>query len=145
MFVKFSVHVVAVCGNHDSSLYSALWSDRYRGPDGGEAWKEQANQWTAHKLTGKLLLISGDMDENVLVSHTLSLADALIRANKDFDLLIVPNAGHSVMVADGYTQRRVWDYFVEHLLGETPPPNFELRFEPREVDRLMKRYASEAR
>jgi dipeptidyl aminopeptidase/acylaminoacyl peptidase len=136
---------VSACGNHDSSLFSAFWSDKYRGPPGCEAWTEQANQTAAHKLKGKLLLISGDMDQSVSVSQTLSLADALIRANKDFDLLIVPNEGHWVLSTSGYAQRRVWDYFVRHLLGETPPADFEIRFEPHELVHFMKAFMREAR
>jgi len=131
---------VSVCGNHNSSLYATLWSDKYRGDPGTpRSWPDQANGAVAHKLSGKLLLISGDMDENVHVSHTLALADALIRANKDFDLLIVPNAGHLVMMTSGYAQRRIWDYFVRNLLHEEPPANFELKFEPWELDRYAKR------
>jgi dipeptidyl-peptidase 4 len=126
---------VAVCGNHDSSNYSTIWSDKYRGPGDRESWVEQANHAAAHKLSGKLLLISGDMDENVHVSQTLSLVDALIRANRDFDLLIVPNQGHHVLMTSGYAQRRAWDYFVRHLLGTTPPPHFEITFEPHELAR----------
>jgi dipeptidyl-peptidase-4 len=136
---------VAACGNHDPRFYTAMWSDKYRGAHGGETWGGQASGASAHKLNGKLLLISGDMDENVHVSHTLSLADALIRANKDFDLLIVPNADHNVLIVNGYVQRRVWDYFVRNLLGETPPQNFEIKFEPRELARLEKRLAREYR
>ena len=123
---------VAVCGNHRPDFYTANWSDRYRGPDRDERWARQDNTTVAHKLKGKLLLISGDMDENVHVSHTLALADALIQANKNFDLLIVPNEGHSLMMTNGYVYRRIWDYFVAHLLGETPP-GVEIRFAPHEL------------
>jgi dipeptidyl aminopeptidase/acylaminoacyl peptidase len=130
---------VAACGNHDSSRYATIWSDKYRGPGSGDtAYAGQANSAVAGKLQGNLLLISGDMDENVHVSQTLTLVDALIRANMDFDLLIVPNAGHAVLVAHGYTQRRTWDYFTRHLLGKTPPQNFALDFQPHELTRFWK-------
>lgn len=128
---------VSVCGNHDASVGGAGWSDKYRGPGARDAWIQQSNCSVAHKLEGKLLLIASDMDENVLVSSTLALVDALIRANKDFDLLIVPNAGHEVPFI-GYVLRRVWDYFVRHLLHETPPENFELTWEPHEWARMMR-------
>jgi len=126
---------VALCGNHDSSLYMAFWSDKYRGSDGRDTWPCQANQSVAHRLEGKLLLIAGDLDENVHISQTLSLVDALIRANRDFDLLVVPNAGHDLLMTHGYAQRRMWDYFVRHLLGEEPPRSFELKFDPDELAR----------
>ena len=127
---------VSVCGNHDSTLYASVWSDKYRGPGDRKSWTSQATGATAARLRGKLLLISGDMDENVHVSHTLSLANALIRANRDFDLLIVPNEGHSVLLTSGYAQRRVWDYFVRHLLRESPPEDFNLTFSPMELARM---------
>ena len=127
---------VAACGNHDSRFYASLWSDKYRGRSEGRGdWADQATAAVAHKLKGKLLLISGDMDENVHVSQTLALVDALIRKNRIFDLLIVPNEGHLLLMTNGYVQRRVWDYFVQHLLGESPPVEFEIRFEPHELAR----------
>ena len=69
----------AACGVHDSSLHGSMWSDKYRGPPDSEAWTLQANNTAAGKLEGTLLLISGDMDECLHVSHTFFLADALIR------------------------------------------------------------------
>ena len=140
----FSVGIAA-CGYNDASLGPAMWSDKYRGPQERERWAHEAIGAVVHKLQGKLLLIAGDMDESVPISQTLSLVDALIRANKDFDLLIVPNAGHTVLLDNGYVQRRVWDYFVRHLRGETPPQNFELKFEPHELDRFRTAIMREAR
>jgi fermentation-respiration switch protein FrsA (DUF1100 family) len=136
---------VAACGNHDSNHFSALWSDKYRGPGAPERWAAQANGAVAGKLVGKLLLIHGELDEAVHVSQTLGLVDALIRANRDFDLLIVPNEGHSVLMTNGYAIRRMWDYFVRHLLGATPPADFEIRFEPYEMERFVTRCLREAR
>jgi len=130
---------VSACGNHDSSAYASLWSDKYRGPNQCEAWPGQANSAAVSGLSGKLLLISGDMDENVHPSQTLRLVDALIGENKDFELLIVPNAGHDVLLASGYAQRRVWDFMVRNLLEEEPPTSFEVRFEPDELERFALR------
>jgi dipeptidyl aminopeptidase/acylaminoacyl peptidase len=124
---------VSVCGNHDSDLYLATWSDKYRGPPSEGGWSEPPNAATAHKLKGHLLLMSGDMDENVHIGQTLTLVDALIRANRDFDLLIIPNAGHQVLITHGYALRRAWDYFVRHLLQQTPPREFDIHFEPHEL------------
>jgi dipeptidyl-peptidase 4 len=136
---------VSVCGNHDSALNIALWSDKYRGPGDRTTWAHEDIAAAAHRLEGKLLLISGDMDENVQVSQTFLLVDALIRANRDFDLLIVPNAGHSVLTYSPYAQRRMWDYFVRHLLGEAPPAQFEHRLEPHEFTRFKTIGARESR
>ena len=92
----------------------------------------------AQRLRGKLLLVSGDMDENVHVAHTLKLADALVRANRDFDLLIVPNAGHYVLYSSGYAQRRIWDYLVRHLAGHEPPAAFDLSVSATDVAALRR-------
>lgn len=127
---------VSVCGSHDSSMVTTMWSDKYRGEGTREDWLDQANSSAAHKLSGKLLLMCGDMDDNVHISQTLKLVDALVRANRDFDLLIVPNEGHDLMMTSGYVQRRAWEYFVRHLRGEAPPPGFEIRFEPHELARF---------
>jgi dipeptidyl aminopeptidase/acylaminoacyl peptidase len=121
---------VSIAGNHDSRHYVAGWLNIYGGPDDQEAWREQSSAAAAHKLTGDLFLISGDMDENVHPSHTLGLVDALIKANKDFDLLIVPNEGHVVLLTSPYVQRRVWDFLVRKLMGAEPPKEFELKFDP---------------
>jgi dipeptidyl-peptidase 4 len=134
---------VAVCGNHDNGLLTAMWSDKYRGPGNRESWKGQENTQAAHKLRGKLFLVTGEMDEVVHVGHTLTLVDALVRANRDFDLLIVPGEGHGVLLTSGYVQRRLWDYFVRHLRDEAPPPEFELAFKPHELERQDRNNARE--
>lgn len=126
---------VSVCGNHDHASNAAMFSDKYQGPDGREAWAAQANSHSAHKLSGKLLLISGDMDDNAHISHTFVLINALVRANRDFDLLIMPNEGHDLLVTNGYVQRRVWDYFVRNLREETPPRDFRVEFTEYELAR----------
>lgn len=129
---------VSVCGNHDSRAYAQLWLSKYGGPSSEDNWEALSNQSAAKKLQGDLLLISGEMDENVHVGHTLSLANALIEANQDFDLLIVPNAGHSVLATHAYTQRRVWDYFVTRLAAAPHPKNFLLEYNPADITRCMK-------
>ena len=111
---------VAICGNHDLRAYRADYVERWMGPYDAERYLAQANFPLAAQLEGKLLLIHGDMDVNVPVSSTLALAKALADADKDFELLILPNAGH-VLAFDPYVVRRRWDFFVRHLLGETPP------------------------
>jgi dipeptidyl-peptidase-4 len=80
----------------------------------------------APKLKGKLMLMHGMMNPCIPVSATFGFVDALHRANKDFDQLILPSLGHGTNDFNDYTARRRWDYFVEHLLGETPPKEFDL-------------------
>ncbi len=84
------------------------------------------NATLAANLRGHLMLAYGEMDENALPSVTLQLADALIKANKRFDLIYLPNRTHDFFRTDHYYMRRLWDYFVEHLHGTTPPADYDL-------------------
>ena len=127
MFAYPDFYKVAVssAGNHDHRLDKATWVERYMGLPVGEHYVFSANQNHAENLQGKLLLIHGDMDENVHVASTLVVVDALIKANKDFDLLIMPNQPHSCTAHPYFTRRR-WDYFVRHLLGVDPPARYQI-------------------
>ena len=116
---------VSSAGNHDHRLDKATWVERYMGLPVGDHYVFSANQNHAKNLQGKLLLIHGDMDENVHVASTMVVVDALIKANKDFDLLIMPNQPHGC-TAHPYFVRRRWDYFVRHLLGVDPPAGYEI-------------------
>jgi dipeptidyl aminopeptidase/acylaminoacyl peptidase len=89
------------------------------------------NAALADKLQGKLMLVIGDLDENALPAVTLQFSAALIRANKDFDLLYLPNQNHELFRNDAYYTRRMWDYFVEHLGGHKPPAGYKLAPPPR--------------
>jgi dipeptidyl aminopeptidase/acylaminoacyl peptidase len=89
-------------------------------------YEKKANVSVADRLKGKLLLMHGELDDNALFHHTIRLARALIEANKDFDLMVMPNADHFLMLNRAYFLRRRFDYFVEHLMGETPPKEFQL-------------------
>ena len=84
--------------------------------------------WSRKNLKGKLLLAHGTMDDNVPPYNTLLVVDALIKANKDFDLIIFPNRAHG-FGNEPYMMRRRWDYFVRHLLGAEPPP-YEMKGAP---------------
>ena len=81
----------------------------------------------AKHLKGKLYLIHGMLDDNVPVQSTLQVVQALMDANKDFDLLLLPQARHGFGKDSYYVMRRRWDYFVQHLLGAEPPKGFELK------------------
>ena len=96
----------------------------------GDNYEKQANQVDAKNLKGKLLLAHGGMDDNVPPYNTYLVVDALIKANKDFDLLIIPNARHGYASASYYMMRRRWDYFVKNLLGAEPPQGYELKMKP---------------
>jgi dipeptidyl aminopeptidase/acylaminoacyl peptidase len=112
---------VSSAGNHDDRIYHAWWGEKIFGLKDEYDFDSHANASLAANLKGKLFLVHGEMDDNVTPHHTMRLVDALIKANKDFDLLVVPNAEHAILVHTAYWIRRRWDYFVQHLLGETPP------------------------
>jgi dipeptidyl-peptidase 4 len=88
-------------------------------------YRQMDNAVLADNLRGKLMLVYGDMDENAYPAVTLQLCDALNRANRSYDLLYLPNATHG-FTAEPYFVRRLWDYFVEHLMGEQPPLNYAI-------------------
>ena len=91
------------------------------------AWTYEPNQTEARNLKGHLLLAHGTLDDNVPPDNTLLVVDALIKANKDFDLLMIPNAAHGYGAAGNYMTRRRWDYFVRWLLDKEPPKDYEIR------------------
>jgi dipeptidyl-peptidase-4 len=122
---------VGQAGNHDNRLYEDDWGEKWQGllvrnPDGTTNYDNQANQLMAKNLKGKLLLAHGTMDNNVPPYSTLLVVDALIKANKDFDLILFPNRTHG-FGSETYMVRRRWDYFVRNLLGAEPPREFELK------------------
>lgn len=125
---------VSQSGNHDNRNYEDDWGERYIGLLDGDNYEKQANQNYAKDLKGKLMLAHGNMDDNVPPYNTYLVADALIKANKDFDLIIFPNARHGYGADNNYMMRRRWDYFVKHLLGAEPPKEF--KFTPKQDPRL---------
>ncbi|MCU0649829.1 MAG: S9 family peptidase [Gemmatimonadaceae bacterium] len=123
---------IAESGNHDQRNYEDDWGERYqglltRGADGpADSYVGDANQTVAGNLKGKLLLAHGTLDDNVPPDNTMLVVEALIRANKDFDLLLLPNERHGFGRSTPYMMRRRWDYFVQHLMGATPPKEYEM-------------------
>ncbi|MCH5374596.1 MAG: S9 family peptidase, partial [Planctomycetes bacterium] len=110
---------VADCGCHDNRMDKIWWNEQWMGWPVGPHYAEQSNVTQAHRLTGKLLLIVGEADRNVDPASTMQVVDALIRADKDFDLLVMPGVGHGAAETP-YGNRRRQDFFVRHLLGVTP-------------------------
>jgi dipeptidyl aminopeptidase/acylaminoacyl peptidase len=122
---------IAESGNHDQRNYEDDWGERYQGllvknADGTDNYTAEANQTVAKNLKGHLLLMHGSMDDNVPPSNTHLVVDALIKANRDFDEIIIPNARHGYGAASNYIMRRRWDYFVRNLAGDTPPDEYRI-------------------
>jgi dipeptidyl-peptidase 4 len=120
---------VSQAGNHDQREYEDDWGEKYHGLLVGNNYVDQANQTHARNLKGKLLIAHGTADDNVPPYNTLLLVDELIRANRDFDLLMLPNRRHG-FGSEPYMVRRRWDYFVRNLMGAEPPKEFEFRQAP---------------
>jgi dipeptidyl aminopeptidase/acylaminoacyl peptidase len=123
---------VSESGNHDNRVYEDDWAEKWLGllkknADGTTNYDSQANENFAKNLKGRLLLIHGTMDDNVPPNDTLLVVDALIKANKDFDLLMIPNAKHGYAEAAPYVTRRRWDYFVRHLAEGVPPVEYQMK------------------
>ncbi|MBZ5559687.1 MAG: S9 family peptidase [Acidobacteriia bacterium] len=121
---------ISEAGNHDNRVYEDDWAEKWQGllqktSDDSTNYDNQANQLVAKNLKGKLLLAHGTMDTNVPPNNTLLVVDALIKANKDFDLIMLPNRGHG-FGNEPYMVRRRWDYFVKNLLGAEPPAEYQM-------------------
>ena len=115
------VYKVAVsdCGCHDNRVDKIWWNEAWMGWPVGEHYAASSNVEQAHRLKGELLLVVGELDRNVDPVSTFQVVDALIRADKDFDLLVIPGAGHGA-AETSYGKRRRQDFFVEHLMGVEP-------------------------
>ena len=127
---------IAESGNHDQRVYEDDWGERYQGllvkGEGSalDSYDVEANQTMAKNLKGKLLLMHGMMDNNVPPQNTYLVMEALIKANKDFDLILLPAEPHGYGVDGPYVMRRRWDYFVKNLLGAEPPKEFKMQPAP---------------
>ncbi|MFI5507952.1 DPP IV N-terminal domain-containing protein [Mycobacterium sp. NPDC051804] len=121
MYPDFYTVAVATSGNHDNAINLAMWAEHYHGDVTEEAMKAISNATLAANLKGKLLLIHGELDDNAHPYMTMRLVDALVKADKDFDLIMIPGAEHALIGSQHYFLRRTWDYFVRHLHGSEPP------------------------
>jgi dipeptidyl-peptidase-4 len=126
---------ISESGNHDNRNYEDDWGERYIGLEtydkkGVSNYENQANEIYARNLKGKLLLVHGGMDDNVPPYNTYLVVDSLIKADKDFDLLILPNARHGYGSDSYYMMRRRWDYFIRNLMMGIPPKEFIIKVEP---------------
>jgi len=132
----------AESGNHDQREYEDDWDERWAGleiisADGKTSnYDDQANQNYAKDLQGHLMLVHGTMDDNVPPNNTLLVVEALMKANKSFDMLMVPNVHHGYAEMAQYIARRRWDYFVTWLAGGVPPENYQMK-SAAEIQRAM--------
>ena len=110
---------VSFCGCHDNRMDKIWWNEQWMGYPVGEAYAASSNVDNAWRLKGKLLLVNGELDDNVDPASTLQVVDALVRANKNFEQLYLPGKGHGL--GGAFEMHRMYDFFVRHLLGQEPP------------------------
>ena len=126
-FPDFYKVAVASSADHDFRMEKDWWPEMYMGWPVDSTYHEVSNITMAKNLKGKLLIVHGGIDENVNPSATFKLAEALVKADKEFDMLIFPSQRHGYQgkVAE-YFNKKLWNYFVEHLLGVKPIWDFQL-------------------
>jgi len=116
---EFYKVAVSSCGCHDNRMDKIWWNEQWMGWPIGPEYAECSNVENAYRLQGKLLLIVGEVDDNVDPASTYQLSNALIKANKDHEMILVPGMGHSS--GGDYGERKRRDFFVKHLIGIDPP------------------------
>ena len=113
------------CGCHDNRMDKIWWNEQWMGYPIDSSYVESSNVYHASKLSRPLMLVVGELDDNVDPSSTYQLVDALIRHDKDFELVVLPGVGHTM--GERYGEHKRFDFFVKHLLGVSPPSWEEIR------------------
>ncbi len=116
---EFYKAAVSAAGCHDNRMDKIWWNEQWMGWPIGPEYGESSNVDNAHRLEGDVLLVVGEMDTNVDPSSTMQVVNQLIKNNKDFELLVIPGAGHGA--GGAYGEHKRYDFFVRHLLGVNPP------------------------
>lgn len=119
----------AESGNYDNRDYDYSWGEKWESllvkhKNGTTNYDNQASELLAKNLKGRLMLVTGSIDNNVPPSNTYLMVNALMNANKNFSMLVVPNEHHHYGTHTPYVTRRCWDFFVKYLAGNTPPREF---------------------
>ncbi len=117
---EFYKVAVASCGCHDNRMDKIWWNEQWMGWPVGKEYSWSSNVDNAWRLKGKLMLINGELDDNVDPSSTAQFVNALIKANKEFEYIFVPGARH-ISNGGSYGARKRRDFFVKNLLGTDPP------------------------
>jgi dipeptidyl aminopeptidase/acylaminoacyl peptidase len=121
---EFYKAAVAFAGCHDNRMDKIWWNEQWMSWPIGPEYADSSNVVHAGKLQGKLLLVVGELDTNVDPSSTMQVVNALIKANKYFDLLVMPGEDHPAGrrgPSAPYGDKKLWDFFVQHLLGSSTP------------------------
>lgn len=121
---EFYKAAYSACGCHDNRMDKIWWNELWLGYPVGEQYREGSNVENAHLLTRPLMLVVGEMDDNVDPASTMQVVNALIKANKDFELVVIPGARHTM--GEDFGEHKRYDFFVRNLLKVNPPAWDEL-------------------
>lgn len=116
---EFYKAAYSACGCHDNRMDKIWWNELWMGYPVDSSYIENSNVEQAHRLERPLMLVVGEKDDNVDPASTMQVANALIKANKDFELVVLPGAGHTM--GDNFGEHKRYDFFVRHLMGVEPP------------------------
>ena len=116
---EFYKAAYSACGCHDNRMDKIWWNEQWLGYPVDESYIKASNVENAHLLSRPLMLVVGELDDNVDPASTMQVADALIKANKDFELVVLPGVHHTL--GESFGEHKRYDFFVRHLLGVTPP------------------------
>lgn len=122
---EFYKAAYSACGCHDNRMDKIWWNELWLGYPVGEQYKEGSNVENAHLLSRPLMLVVGELDDNVDPASTMQVVNALIKANKDFELVVIPGAHHTM--GEAYGEHKRYDFFVRSLLGVNPPAWEEIK------------------
>ncbi len=115
----------SACGCHDNRMDKIWWNEQWMGWPVDSSYVESSNVANAHRLERPLMLVVGELDDNVDPASTMQVADAFIKAGKDFELVVIPGAHHTM--GEDFGERKRHDFFVKHLLGVNPPKWSEIK------------------
>ena len=115
----------AACGCHDNRMDKIWWNEQWMGYPVDSSYIECSNVVNADKLQGKLMLVVGELDDNVDPSSSYQVVNALVKANKDFEFIMIPGAHHTM--GEAYGEHKRYDFFVKNLLGVEPPEWSEIK------------------
>lgn len=123
---EFYKAAYSACGCHDNRMDKIWWNEQWLGYPIDDSYIKASNVENAHLLTRPLMLVVGELDDNVDPASTMQVADALIKANKDFELVVIPGAAHTM--GESFGEHKRYDFFVRHLLGVNPPAWTEIKY-----------------
>ena len=127
LYPDFYKAAYSACGCHDNRMDKIWWNELWLGYPVGKQYIENSNIENAHLLERPLMLVVGEMDDNVDPASTMQLANALIKANKDFELVVIPGARHTM--GEDFGEHKRYDFFVRHLMDKNPPKWNEIDYQ----------------